>query len=128
VFRVRFGHLTELIPALRFRVLPPRRVPPDRQALHGDDEGADDPEDRTDSVHREDRRHLKGRRRTATARPGPSCPAKAQRLADQRDKRFGKLSQENIAQAGGAIWMLGAGVTAAGKVLDDLDKCLRPPA
>ncbi|WP_219470878.1 ABC transporter substrate-binding protein [Nonomuraea rhizosphaerae] len=91
----------------------------------------------------------------------------AQRLAAQQDKRFGKLSQENIAQAdadaifysaygeaaaksqasvtGGPlwknlkavrsgnahnvddeIWMLGIGVTAAGKILDDLDKHLAP--
>jgi iron complex transport system substrate-binding protein len=40
-----------------------------------------------------------------------------------------KLSEENIAQAGGgAIWMLGIGVTAAGKTLDDLDRWLPPPA
>jgi iron complex transport system substrate-binding protein len=92
-----------------------------------------------------------------------------QRLAAQQDKRFGKLSQENIAQAdadaifysaygaaaaksqasitGGPlwqnlkavksgnahnvddeIWMLGIGVTAAGKILDDLDKYLAPLA
>ncbi|WP_043616030.1 ABC transporter substrate-binding protein [Nonomuraea candida] len=91
----------------------------------------------------------------------------AQRLAGQEDKRFGKLSQENIAKAdadaifysaygeaaaktqagvtGGPlwknleavksgnahavddeIWMLGIGVTAAGKILDDLDKHLTP--
>lgn len=91
----------------------------------------------------------------------------AQRLADQQDKRFGKLSQENIAKAdadavfysaygeaaaksqvtvtGGPlwknlaavkaghawnvddeIWMLGIGVTAAGKILDDLDTYLSP--
>jgi iron complex transport system substrate-binding protein len=90
-----------------------------------------------------------------------------QQLAAQEDKRFGKLSQENIAQAdadavfysaygeaaaksqatvtGGPlwknleavksgnahnvddeIWMLGIGVTAAGKILDDLDKYLTP--
>lgn len=90
-----------------------------------------------------------------------------QQLADQDDKRFGKLSQENIAKAdadavfysaygeaaaksqasvtGGPlwknleavksgnahnvddeIWMLGIGVTAAGKILDDLDKYLTP--
>ncbi|MEV6035078.1 iron-siderophore ABC transporter substrate-binding protein [Nonomuraea sp. NPDC052116] len=93
----------------------------------------------------------------------------AQKLADQADKRFGKLSQENIAQAdadavfytaygeaavksqttvtGGPlwknlgavksnnahnvddeIWMTGIGVTAAGKILDDLDKYLTPLA
>ncbi|MEV0617946.1 iron-siderophore ABC transporter substrate-binding protein [Nonomuraea sp. NPDC050404] len=93
----------------------------------------------------------------------------AQRLAGQADKRFGKLSQENIAKAdadavfysaygeaaaksqatvtGGPlwknleavksgnahnvddeIWMLGIGVTAAGKILDDLDKYLTPLA
>ncbi|WP_246147804.1 ABC transporter substrate-binding protein [Nonomuraea turkmeniaca] len=93
----------------------------------------------------------------------------AQQLADQEDKRFGKLSQENIAKAdadaifysaygeaaaksqatvtGGPlwkgleavksgnahnvddeIWMLGIGVTAAGKILDDLDKYLAPLA
>jgi iron complex transport system substrate-binding protein len=93
----------------------------------------------------------------------------AQQLADQQDKRFGKLSQENIAKAeadaifysaygeaaaksqatvtGGPlwknleavksgnahnvddeIWMLGIGVTAAGKILDDLDKYLAPLA
>ncbi|MFI7697555.1 ABC transporter substrate-binding protein [Nonomuraea sp. NPDC049480] len=93
----------------------------------------------------------------------------AQQLADQQDKRFGKLSQENIAQAdadavfysaygeaaaksqaevtGGPlwknlaavkaghaynvddeIWMTGIGVTAAGKILDDLDKYLAPLA
>jgi iron complex transport system substrate-binding protein len=92
-----------------------------------------------------------------------------QRLANQEDKRFGKLSQENIAQADGdaifytaygeaaaqsqaevtggplwknlkavtsghahnvddEIWMLGIGVTAAGKILDDLDKYLAPLA
>jgi iron complex transport system substrate-binding protein len=92
-----------------------------------------------------------------------------QQLANQEDKRFGKLSQENIAQAdadaifysaygeaaaksqaevtGGPlwknlkavkashaynvddeIWMLGIGVTAAGKILDDLDKYLTPLA
>jgi iron complex transport system substrate-binding protein len=92
-----------------------------------------------------------------------------QRLADQQDKRFGKLSQENIAKADGdavfytaygdaaaksqatvtggplwknlgavksgnahnvddEIWMLGIGVTAAGKILDDLDKHLTPLA
>ncbi|TMR96523.1 ABC transporter substrate-binding protein [Nonomuraea basaltis] len=92
-----------------------------------------------------------------------------QQLADQEDKRFGKLSQENIAKAdadavfysaygeaaaksqaevtGGPlwknleavksgnahnvddeIWMLGIGVTAAGKILDDLDKYLTPLA
>ncbi|SEG55872.1 iron complex transport system substrate-binding protein [Nonomuraea solani] len=92
-----------------------------------------------------------------------------QQLAAQADKRFGKLSQENIAQAdadavfytaygeaaaksqatvtGGPlwknlkavesgnahnvddeIWMLGIGVTAAGKILDDLDKYLTPLA
>jgi iron complex transport system substrate-binding protein len=91
----------------------------------------------------------------------------AQQLADQDDKRFGKLSQENIAKAdadavfytaygeaaaksqatvtagplwknlaavksGNAhnvddeIWMTGIGVTAAGKILDDLDKYLSP--
>ncbi|MEV0147374.1 MULTISPECIES: iron-siderophore ABC transporter substrate-binding protein [unclassified Nonomuraea] len=90
-----------------------------------------------------------------------------QLLASQADKRFGKLSQENIAQAdadavfysaygdaaaksqaavtGGPlwknlaavkaghaynvddeIWMLGIGVTAAGKILDDLDRYLTP--
>ncbi|MFB9627941.1 ABC transporter substrate-binding protein [Nonomuraea helvata] len=90
-----------------------------------------------------------------------------QQLADQADKRFGKLSQENIAKAdadalfytaygdaaakaqaavtGGPlwknlkavksgnahnvddeIWMTGIGVTAAGKILDDLDKYLTP--
>ncbi|MGW4791704.1 ABC transporter substrate-binding protein [Nonomuraea sp. MG754425] len=88
-----------------------------------------------------------------------------QQLADQDDKRFGKISQENIAKGdadaifysaygeaaaksqaevtGGPlwknlgavksghafnvddeIWMLGIGVTAAGKILDDLDKHL----
>ncbi|MFC4013128.1 ABC transporter substrate-binding protein [Nonomuraea purpurea] len=91
----------------------------------------------------------------------------AQQLAEQDDKRFGKLSQENIAKAdadvvfytaygeaaaksqasvtGGPlwknlkavkdgnahnvddeVWMLGIGVTAAGKILDDLDKYLTP--
>ncbi|TDD09537.1 iron-siderophore ABC transporter substrate-binding protein [Nonomuraea deserti] len=91
----------------------------------------------------------------------------AQRLADQDDKRFGKLSQENIAKADGdaifycaygeaaaksqatvtagplwknlkavtsghahhvddEIWMTGIGVTAAGKILDDLDEHLTP--
>jgi iron complex transport system substrate-binding protein len=91
----------------------------------------------------------------------------AQQLATQQDKRFGKLSQENIAQAdadavfytaygqaaaksqasvtGGPlwknlgavksgnahsvddeVWMLGIGVTAAGGILDDLDKYLAP--
>ncbi|MEU7853711.1 iron-siderophore ABC transporter substrate-binding protein [Nonomuraea sp. NPDC049141] len=90
-----------------------------------------------------------------------------QQLAGQQDKRFGKLSQENIAQAdadalfysaygqaaaksqasvtGGPlwknlgavksgnahnvddeVWMLGIGVTAAGGILDDLDKYLAP--
>ncbi|MBT2232763.1 ABC transporter substrate-binding protein [Nonomuraea sp. NEAU-A123] len=90
-----------------------------------------------------------------------------QQLATQQDKRFGKLSQENIAQAdadavfytaygqaaaksqasvtGGPlwknlgavksgnahsvddeVWMLGIGVTAAGGILDDLDKYLAP--
>ncbi|MFI6319633.1 ABC transporter substrate-binding protein [Nonomuraea sp. NPDC050556] len=85
-----------------------------------------------------------------------------QMLAAQEDKRFGKLSQENIAQADGdalfysaygaaaaesqatitggplwknlgavksgnahnvddEVWMTGIGVTAAGKILDDLD-------
>ncbi|MEV4374385.1 iron-siderophore ABC transporter substrate-binding protein [Nonomuraea sp. NPDC049637] len=93
----------------------------------------------------------------------------AQRLADQDDKRFGKLSQENIAKADGdavfysaygeaaaksqatvtggplwknlaavkaghahdvddEIWMTGIGVTAAGKILDDLEKYLSPLA
>ncbi|MEV0997627.1 iron-siderophore ABC transporter substrate-binding protein [Nonomuraea sp. NPDC050202] len=93
----------------------------------------------------------------------------AQQLADQEDKRFGKISQENIAKgdadaifytaygeaaaksqaevtagplwknlkavkAGHAfnvddeIWMTGIGVTAAGKILDDLDKHLTPLA
>ncbi|RVX47974.1 iron complex transport system substrate-binding protein [Nonomuraea polychroma] len=93
----------------------------------------------------------------------------AQQLADQQDKRFGKLSQENIAKgdadaifysaygeaaaksqatvtggplwkglkavkSGNAhnvddeIWMLGIGVTAAGKILDDLEKYLTPLA
>lgn len=93
----------------------------------------------------------------------------AQQLADQQDKRFGKVSQENIAKAdadavfysaygdaaaksqaevtagplwknlkavesGNAhnvddeIWMTGIGVTAAGKILDDLDKYLTPLA
>ncbi|MEU4230391.1 iron-siderophore ABC transporter substrate-binding protein [Nonomuraea sp. NPDC026600] len=93
----------------------------------------------------------------------------AQQLATQQDKRFGKLSQENIAQAdadavfytaygdaaaksqasvtGGPlwknlgavksgnahnvddeVWMLGIGVTAAGGILDDLDKYLAPLA
>ncbi|MFI6919265.1 ABC transporter substrate-binding protein [Nonomuraea spiralis] len=93
----------------------------------------------------------------------------AQRLADQQDKRFGKLSQENIAKADGdaifysaygdaaaksqatvtggplwknlaavkaehahnvddEIWMTGIGVTAAGKILDDLEKYLTPLA
>ncbi|YCK41688.1 ABC transporter substrate-binding protein [Actinomadura sp. ATCC 39365] len=93
----------------------------------------------------------------------------AQRLADQDDKRFGKLSQENIAKADGdavfysaygeaaaksqatvtggplwknlaavkaghahdvddEIWMTGIGVTAAGKILDDLEKHLSPLA
>ncbi|MEV3977199.1 iron-siderophore ABC transporter substrate-binding protein [Nonomuraea sp. NPDC049758] len=93
----------------------------------------------------------------------------AQRLADQDDKRFGKLSQENIAKADGdavfysaygeaaaksqatvtggplwknlaavkaghahdvddEIWMTGIGVTAAGKILDDLEKYLSPSA
>ncbi|MFI7126503.1 ABC transporter substrate-binding protein [Nonomuraea sp. NPDC050153] len=93
----------------------------------------------------------------------------AQQLADQADKRFGKLSQENIAKAdanaifytaygaaaaksqaavtGGPlwknlkavtsgnahsvddeVWMTGIGVTAAGKILDDLDKYLTPLA
>ncbi|WP_433511499.1 ABC transporter substrate-binding protein [Nonomuraea sp. CA-143628] len=92
-----------------------------------------------------------------------------QQLATQQDKRFGKLSQENIAQAdadavfytaygeaaaksqasvtGGPlwknlgavksgnahnvddeVWMLGIGVTAAGGILDDLDKYLAPLA
>ncbi|GAA3470977.1 ABC transporter substrate-binding protein [Nonomuraea roseola] len=92
-----------------------------------------------------------------------------QRLAAQEDKRFGKLSQENIAQADGdalfysaygdaaaqsqaevtggplwknlgavkkgtahgvddEVWMLGIGVTAAGKILDDLEKYLTPLA
>ncbi|MCA2221352.1 ABC transporter substrate-binding protein [Nonomuraea aurantiaca] len=92
-----------------------------------------------------------------------------QMLATQQDKRFGKLSQENIAQAdadavfytaygqaaaksqaavtGGPlwknlgavksgnahnvddeVWMLGIGVTAAGGILDDLDKYLAPLA
>jgi iron complex transport system substrate-binding protein len=92
-----------------------------------------------------------------------------QQLAGQQDKRFGKLSQENIAQADGdaifysaygeaaaksqaevtggplwkklkgvesgnahnvddEIWMLGIGVTAAGKILDDLEKYLTPLA
>ncbi|MFG6194707.1 ABC transporter substrate-binding protein [Nonomuraea sp. JJY05] len=92
-----------------------------------------------------------------------------QQLAGQADKRFGKLSQENIAQADGdaifytaygeaavksqatvtggplwknlgavksnnahnvddEIWMTGIGVTAAGKILDDLDKYLTPLA
>ncbi|WP_188190735.1 ABC transporter substrate-binding protein [Nonomuraea sp. SYSU D8015] len=92
-----------------------------------------------------------------------------QMLAEQQDKRFGKLSQENIAQADGdaifysaygeaaaksqaevtggplwkklkavesgnahnvddEIWMLGIGVTAAGKILDDLQKYLTPLA
>ncbi|MEV4573124.1 iron-siderophore ABC transporter substrate-binding protein [Nonomuraea jabiensis] len=92
-----------------------------------------------------------------------------QKLAGQADKRFGKLSQENIAQADGdaifytaygeaaaksqatvtggplwknlgavksnnahnvddEIWMTGIGVTAAGKILDDLDKYLTPLA
>ncbi|GAA2206200.1 iron-siderophore ABC transporter substrate-binding protein [Nonomuraea monospora] len=91
----------------------------------------------------------------------------AQQLADQEDKRFGKISQENIAKGdadaifytayGDAaaksqaevtagplwknlkavkaehafnvddeIWMTGIGVTAAGKILDDLDKYLTP--
>ncbi|MER6942615.1 iron-siderophore ABC transporter substrate-binding protein [Nonomuraea sp. NPDC000554] len=91
----------------------------------------------------------------------------AQQLAAQQDKRFGKLSQENIAQADGdaifytaygeaaaksqaavtggplwknlaavkaghvhnvddEVWMLGIGVTAAGKILDDLDRYLTP--
>ncbi|MFD0479669.1 ABC transporter substrate-binding protein [Nonomuraea thailandensis] len=93
----------------------------------------------------------------------------AQQLADQEDKRFGKISQENVAkgdadaifytaygeaaaksqaeitagplwknlkavEAGHAfnvddeIWMTGIGVTAAGKILDDLDKHLTPLA
>ncbi|GGS94549.1 ABC transporter substrate-binding protein [Nonomuraea spiralis] len=93
----------------------------------------------------------------------------AQRLADQQDKRFGKLSQENIAKADGdaifysaygdaaaksqatvtggplwknlaavkaehahnvddEVWMTGIGVTAAGKILDDLEKYLTPLA
>ncbi|MGW5688600.1 ABC transporter substrate-binding protein [Nonomuraea sp. NPDC003754] len=93
----------------------------------------------------------------------------AQLLADQDDKRFGKLSQENIAKADGdalfysaygdaaaksqaevtggplwknlgavtsghahdvddEVWMLGIGVTAAGKILDDLDTYLTPLA
>ncbi|MFG1698748.1 ABC transporter substrate-binding protein [Nonomuraea sp. NPDC049309] len=92
-----------------------------------------------------------------------------QQLKDQEDRRFGKLSQENIAKAdadaifytaygenaakaqaevtGGPlwknlkavksgnahnvddeIWMTGIGVTAAGKILDDLDKYLAPLA
>ncbi|WP_336208282.1 ABC transporter substrate-binding protein [Nonomuraea sp. LPB2021202275-12-8] len=92
-----------------------------------------------------------------------------QQLAAQEDKRFGELSQENIAQADGdavfytaygeaaaksqaevtggplwknlgavksgnahnvddEIWMTGIGVTAAGKILDDLDKYLTPLA
>ncbi|NRQ36342.1 iron-siderophore ABC transporter substrate-binding protein [Nonomuraea sp. NN258] len=92
-----------------------------------------------------------------------------QQLASQPDKRFGKLSQENIGQADGdavfysaygeaaaksqaevtagplwknlnavksgnvhnvddEIWMLGIGVTAAGKILDDLEKYLAPLA
>lgn len=90
-----------------------------------------------------------------------------QLLAAQEDKRFGKLSQENIAQADGdalfysaygmaaaetqaavtggplwknlgavksgnahnvddEVWMTGIGVTAAGKILDDLDTHLTP--
>ncbi|MFB9468242.1 ABC transporter substrate-binding protein [Nonomuraea salmonea] len=93
----------------------------------------------------------------------------AQQLNDQEDRRFGKLSQENIAKADGdaifysaygenaakaqaevtggplwknlgavksgnahnvddEIWMTGIGVTAAGKILDDLDKHLAPLA
>ncbi|MET8866198.1 iron-siderophore ABC transporter substrate-binding protein [Nonomuraea sp. NPDC004580] len=92
-----------------------------------------------------------------------------QQLNDQEDRRFGKLSQENIAKADGdaifysaygenaakaqaevtggplwknlgavksgnahnvddEIWMTGIGVTAAGKILDDLDKHLAPLA
>ncbi|WP_084961475.1 ABC transporter substrate-binding protein [Thermoactinospora rubra] len=92
-----------------------------------------------------------------------------QLLANQPDKRFGKLSQENLALADGdalfysaygeaakeqqaqitagplwknlkavsaghafnvddEVWMLGIGVTAAGKILDDLDKYLKPLA
>ncbi|MCK2221590.1 iron-siderophore ABC transporter substrate-binding protein [Actinomadura sp. ATCC 31491] len=92
-----------------------------------------------------------------------------QRLAAQADKRFGKLSQENIAQADGdalfysaygeaaakaqaevtggplwknlgavqsghahnvddEVWMTGIGVTAAGRILDDLAKYLTPLA
>jgi iron complex transport system substrate-binding protein len=92
-----------------------------------------------------------------------------QQLKDQEDRRFGKLSQENIAKADGdaifytaygenaakaqaevtggplwknlkavksgnahnvddEIWMTGIGVTAAGKILDDLDKYLAPLA
>ncbi|NUR92884.1 MAG: iron-siderophore ABC transporter substrate-binding protein [Nonomuraea sp.] len=91
---------------------------------------------------------------------------KAQLLENQTDRRFGKLSQENIAQADGdaifysaygdaaaksqadvtggplwknlsavksgaahnvddEIWMTGIGVTAAGKILDDLAKYLK---
>ncbi|NJP92224.1 iron-siderophore ABC transporter substrate-binding protein [Nonomuraea sp. FMUSA5-5] len=91
----------------------------------------------------------------------------AQQLADQEDKRFGKISQENIAKGDAdaifytaygeaaaksqaevtagplwknlkavkaehafnvddEIWMTGIGVTAAGKILDDLDKYLTP--
>lgn len=93
----------------------------------------------------------------------------AQQLNGQEDRRFGKLSQENIAQADAAalfysaygeaaaksqaavtggplwknlkavtsgnahavddeVWMLGIGVTAAGKILDDLEKHLAPLA
>ncbi|UBU15250.1 ABC transporter substrate-binding protein [Nonomuraea gerenzanensis] len=93
----------------------------------------------------------------------------AQQLADQEDKRFGKISQENIAKGDAdaifytaygeaaaksqaevtagplwknlkavkaehafnvddEIWMTGIGVTAAGKILDDLDKHLTPLA
>lgn len=85
----------------------------------------------------------------------------AQLLANQEDKRFGKLSAENLALADGdvlfysaygkaaeesqaavtagplwqnlkavkhnvddEVWMLGIGVTAAGKILDDLQKHL----
>ncbi|GII01156.1 ABC transporter substrate-binding protein [Planobispora takensis] len=90
-----------------------------------------------------------------------------QRLESAEDKRFGELSQENLAQAEGDVlfysaygqdaaesqaavtagplwknltpvkdgkahnvddetWMLGIGVTAAGKILDDLEKYAKP--
>ena len=96
-----------------------------------------------------------------SGRPAP------QMLSDVEDKRFGELSQENLAQADGDVlfytafgdqaaqtqasviagplwknlpvvkagkahnvndetWMTGIGVTAAGKILDDLEKYAKP--